>query len=68
MRSASRANTSSVIVPSSFDEAGELDVPVRHSSHVPRICTTACFAVKLRAEAISSISDSTSELRNSDER
>ena len=42
--------------------------PVRHSSHVPTICTTDWIGEKLRTVAISSISASTSELRNSDER
>ena len=36
---------------------GPLDAPVRHSSHVPTICTMTCAASKSRAAAISSIDD-----------
>ena len=64
MRSASRANTISVVSPS----IGAERFPVRHSSHVPTICTIVCAASKFLATVISSMSDSTSELRNSDER
>ena len=46
MRSASRANTRSVVAPSSVAVLR----PVRHSSQVPRICTTVCAAVKPRAD------------------
>ena len=42
--------------------------PVRHDSQVPWICSTLCRAVKWRAAATSSSSDSMSELRNSKER
>ena len=39
----------------------------RHPRHFHLICTTDWAVVNLRAAAISSISDSTSELRNSEE-
>ena len=54
--------------PSMAEVAGLLDAPVRHSSQVPTICTMTCAAENRRSAAISSITASTSELRNSDER